>query len=78
MLDAGCGTGLSGIALRDAVGPATVIDGIDISTGMLEVAGKAGAYRTLTPANLAEVLEIDTDTYDAVTCIGTLTAGHVG
>lgn len=78
ILDAGCGTGLSGIAVRGAGGPNTTIDGIDISTGMLEVAAKTGVYRDLKPANLAESIDMSDETYDVVVCVGTLTGGHVG
>lgn len=45
ILDMGCGTGLSGLALR-AQG-FTVIDGCDLSPGMLARAGKRGVYRAL-------------------------------
>lgn len=78
ILDAGCGTGLSGIAVRSAGGPTTTIDGIDISTGMLEVAAKTGVYRKLEPADLSKSIAIPDGTYDAVVCVGTLTGGHVG
>lgn len=78
VLDAGCGTGLSGIAVRDAGGSKVTIDGIDISTGMLDIAKTTGIYRRLNPANLAEPLEIVTGAYDIVVCVGTLTGGHVG
>ena len=78
VLDAGCGTGLSGIAVREALGREAVIHGIDISTGMLDTAVKTGVYRSLKPANLSESLSISDGSYDVVVCVGTLTAGHVG
>lgn len=78
ILDAGCGTGLSGVAVRNVCGPTAIIDGIDISTGMLEVAAKTGVYRKLEPANLAESINLPDNTYDFVVCVGTLTGGHVG
>ena len=78
VLDAGCGTGLSGIAVKSAGGPNTIIDGIDISTGMLEVAAKTGVYRELMPGNLAGPIDVPESTYDVVVCVGTLTGGHVG
>ena len=78
VLDAGCGTGLSGIAVRDALGPSATIDGIDISTAMLQIATKTNIYRSLDTANLSQGLSISDRTYDAVVCVGTLTGGHVG
>lgn len=78
ILDAGCGTGLSGIAVREIGGPKVTVDGIDISTRMLDIAKTTGVYRKLDPANLSEPLEIATDAYDVVVCVGTLTGGHVG
>lgn len=78
VLDAGCGTGLSGLAVRSAVGPDAVIDGIDISAGMLEVAAKKGIYRKLEPADLSKPIAIPDNAYDVCLCVGTLTGGHVG
>lgn len=46
ILDFGCGTGLSGLALRLA--GFTTIDGVDLSPGMLEKAGEKNIYRKLT------------------------------
>jgi len=78
VLDAGCGTGLSGIAVQLQLGKEAVIDGIDISEGMLAVAAKTGVYRNLTPTDLSQPFtEIALDTYNVVVCVGTLTAGHV-
>ena len=78
VLDAGCGTGLSGLAVKSAVGPDTIIDGIDISKGMLEVAAKKGIYRKLETADLCKSLAIQDNVYDVLVCVGTLTGGHVG
>ena len=76
VLDAGCGTGLVGAELAPrGVG---VIDGVDVSPGMLERARATGAYRSLTPADLTTPLTVEADAYDAVICVGTLTHGHVG
>ena len=76
ILDAGCGTGLVGAAL--ARSGARNIDGIDISTGMLEVAKKSGNYRSLHETDLTKRIGTGDDTYDIVICVGTLTQGHVG
>jgi ubiquinone/menaquinone biosynthesis C-methylase UbiE len=76
ILDAGCGTGLVGIELAKL--GAKEIDGLDISEGMLDVARKAGAYRELKIADLTKRLDVLDSTYDAVTCCGTFTHGHLG
>ncbi|ALE75687.1 MULTISPECIES: class I SAM-dependent methyltransferase [unclassified Pseudonocardia] len=76
MLDAGCGTGLVGVALRER-GVGTV-DGLDLSPGMLERARATGAYRDLREADLTAALELPDDRYDVVVCVGTLTHAHVG
>jgi predicted TPR repeat methyltransferase len=76
VLDAGCGTGLVGAELaRRGV---RVIDGVDVSPGMLEQARATGAYRSLEPVDLTRALPMDADAYDVVVCVGTLTHGHVG
>lgn len=76
VFDAGCGTGLSGVALFQT--GAKNIDGVDLSPGMLAVAEKTGVYQNLTTADLSKRIEKDDHTYDVVTCVGTLTDGHVG
>jgi SAM-dependent methyltransferase len=76
VLDAGCGTGLVGAALAQR--GVAVIDGVDLSPGMLERARATGAYRSLEPADLTQPLSTPADTYDVVVCVGTLTHGHVG
>lgn len=74
--DAGCGTGLVGVELAKL--GAKEIDGLDISQGMLDVASKTGAYRNVRIADLTTRLPIVDGTYDAVTCCGTFTHGHLG
>ena len=77
ILDAGCGTGLSGVALAQA--GAKTIDGIDLTPAMLKVAEKTGVYRHLAPADLSKEIPKTSDaSYYVVTCVGTLTYGHVG
>ncbi|KAL2108139.1 hypothetical protein VUR80DRAFT_4183 [Thermomyces stellatus] len=76
ILDAGCGTGLVGAHLS-ALG-AKKVDGVDLSPGMLEVAAKTKAYRNLQAADLSGRLAFEDGAYDALTCVGTLTQGHVG
>lgn len=77
ILDAGCGTGLVGVALAQA--GATTIHGLDLSPGMLEVAKRTGVYSHLATVDLSQPLKGITDgTYDIVACVGTFTASHVG
>ena len=73
VLDAGCGTGLAGLALRRAGfdGP---IDGIDLSPASVERARRRGLYRRLAVADMQELpLALDADAYDATFCIGVMT-----
>jgi 2-polyprenyl-3-methyl-5-hydroxy-6-metoxy-1,4-benzoquinol methylase len=79
IMDAGCGTGLAGVALRKA-GFANV-DGFDIAPEMVDEARATGAYARL----LAEI-DLNADdpgltglagSYDIVTCAGVFTLGHV-
>ena len=72
VLDAGCGTGLAGAALR-AAGYAGRLYGIDLSPASLEVAAGRGVYDALDVADLQRPLDIDADTFDAVMCVGVLT-----
>lgn len=76
LLDAGCGTGLAGIELRDR--GFTRVDGLDISPEMLEKARQKGVYERLLEADLTRPLAVDADTYHAVVSVGTFTHGHVG
>jgi SAM-dependent methyltransferase len=76
VLDAGCGTGLVGVAL--GLAKAKAIDGIDLSPPMLAVARKTGVYRDLAVADLNRPIAKNDETYDVVSCVGTFTLGHVG
>ncbi len=55
-----------------------VLDALDYSSAMLEVARHRGVYRKLIEADLNRPLEITDETYDALICTGTFTHGHVG
>ena len=72
VVDAGCGTGLGGIALRGA-GYAGELHGVDISQASLDLARESGAYQQLSIGNLQEPLAIADDTYDALLCVGVMT-----
>lgn len=90
VFDAGCGTGLVGVALNEVIksgntrdghemsGIEFEITGVDISSGMLDVARKTELYTTLEEVDLTEPLGHSDGMYDVVVCVGTLTRGHVG
>lgn len=75
VLDIGCGTGLSGLALR-AAGFLT-IDGTDLSPEMLSrAAERRGVYRRLFPGDMNEPLPVEPGAYTAVTAVGVINPGH--
>lgn len=76
VLDAGCGTGLLGGWLG-LVGYAEV-DGLDLSDGMLAVAGRKRCYRTLRRLALGSPLPFADGAYAAIVSAGVFTTGHVG
>jgi predicted TPR repeat methyltransferase len=70
MLDLGCGTGLTGGALRDMVEDIT---GIDLSENMVELAHEKDVYETLYVAELEDFLEDnDDEPFDLVTATDVL------
>lgn len=72
VLDAGCGTGLSGTALHAA--GFRRITGIDISQASLDVAAQAGIYERLLQVNMQQTpLPLETNVFAAVQCVGVLT-----
>jgi predicted TPR repeat methyltransferase len=73
ILDFGCGTGLSGLALRLAGFQA--IDGLDLSAEMLEGAAAKGIYRTLVQIEAGGDPGFAKGTYDAIAAIGVIGAG---
>jgi predicted TPR repeat methyltransferase len=70
VLDAGCGTGLSGSALHD-VGVTAVV-GIDLSSVSIESARSRGVYRELRQVDLNEPLPFDDDHFAAAISVGVL------
>ena len=74
LLDAGCGTGLSGPYLK-ALGY-NRIAGLDFSEAMLKLAGSRGAYDDLRRATLGEVLPWDDAHFAAFFSTGVFTEGH--
>ncbi|QFT92956.1 Methyltransferase domain protein [Roseovarius sp. THAF9] len=73
LLDYGCGTGLSGLALKLA--GFSTIDGMDPSQEMLDGARRKAVYRTLTPIDLSDPDPIPAGAYEAITCIGVIGTG---
>jgi predicted TPR repeat methyltransferase len=70
LLDLGCGTGLTGAALRDMVEDST---GIDISENMVEIAHEKEIYETLYVAEVEDFLEDnDDDAFDLITATDVL------
>lgn len=76
VLDVGAGTGLLGAALAArGIGP---VDGLDISSEMLDAARAKGVYRDLMLADLTRPLPVAPGSYAGITSSGTFTHGHVG
>ena len=75
VLDVGCGTGLSGLALEQA--GFTNLDGCDFSAPMLDRASATGVYQHLFAADLNEGLDVPDETYDAVAAVGVFSFGHI-
>lgn len=70
LLDLGCGTGLTGEALRDMVEDIT---GIDISENMVEIAHEKDVYETLYVAEVEDFLEDnDDEPFDIITATDVL------
>ncbi|MCP4341884.1 MAG: tetratricopeptide repeat protein [Desulfobulbaceae bacterium] len=60
-LDLGCGTGLSGEAFKDMV---DVLDGIDLSQKMIDLAAAKKVYRKLYADNIVNFLKSSKESYD--------------
>ncbi len=73
ILDIGAGTGLVAENLRGFI-----VDALDITPEMLEVARGKHLYRQLMLDDLTKALDIPDASYDAVISCGTFTHGHVG
>lgn len=73
ILDFGCGTGLSGLALKLA--GFTTIDGVDLSADMLAQANDKGVYRTLHHIEAGAPLTHVPGDYAAIAAIGVIGAG---
>jgi len=74
VLDIGCGSGLSGLALK-AQG-FTVLDGTDYSLEMLDQACPKGIYRTLWQGDLTDPDPERAESYDAINAAGVFNPAH--
>lgn len=72
VLDAGCGTGLAGQALRDAGFDGELL-GIDLSPDSVALADAREIYDEVAVGDLQQPLAIGDDGVDAVLCVGVLT-----
>ena len=76
VLDAGCGTGLVGLALHEL--GARQLVGFDLSPAMLDVARGRDIYESVVEGSLLEPLPFERGAFDAVVSVGVFTHGHVG
>ena len=74
VLDIGCGSGLSGLALK-AAGFVT-IDGTDYSDAMLAEAQGKGLYRAFWQGDLSVPDAERADSYDTINAAGVINPGH--
>ena len=75
ILDAGCCTGLVGVALAELGHPRIV--GFDLSEGMLRRSAARGVYSELHQGSLLERLPFDDGRFGSVVSVGVFTLGHV-
>ena len=71
ILDAGCGTGLTGKALKRA--GYDNISGIDLSSTSLKIAEQLNIYNSLLVHDIQQPLPFTENNFDALICIGVLT-----
>ena len=75
ILDAGCGTGLVGVALAE-MGRQRIV-GFDLSDGMLQRSATRGVYSELHQGSLLEPLPFEDGRFGSVVSVGVFTLGHV-
>ena len=75
MMDLGCGTGISGLALR--VAGFECIDGYDFSQAMLDQAAPKEIYRNLAIADMSKPLAIAGGVYQNAAAIGCITPEYM-
>lgn len=74
VLDIGCGTGISGAALKSE--GFSLIDGCDFSAQMIEIAKLKNIYRQLLTTNLENPFPFEPGSYSAISAMGVLNPGH--
>jgi len=80
--DVGCGTGIVGVELTTR--GKWIIDGLDLSTEMLDVAASKvdgnglAIYRNLIQVDLTQDSDLAIESYDCVVSSGLFTHGHLG
>ena len=74
ILDIGCGTGLSGLALQEA--GFTHIDGTDFSAEMLALAEEKAIYRQLMQGSVEAPIPAAPDQYSNIAAVGIFSPGH--
>jgi predicted TPR repeat methyltransferase len=72
VLDAGCGTGLAGQAVREAGFDGALL-GVDLSPDSVALARERGIYTEVVLGDLQQPLPYGDDDVDAVVCVGVLT-----
>lgn len=72
VLDAGCGTGLVGVALR-AHGYLGALHGADASAESLDLAAGRALYQSLSVVDLQQALPWGTDSFGGLACVGVMT-----
>ncbi|HSF96410.1 MAG TPA: methyltransferase domain-containing protein [Thermohalobaculum sp.] len=75
LMDMGCGTGISGLALREA--GFECLDGYDFSQQMLDRAAEKGIYRNLAIADMSKPLEIEPGVYQNAAAVGCVTPEYM-
>jgi hypothetical protein len=75
LMDLGCGTGISGLALKAA--GFECIDGYDFSQAMLDRAAAKGVYRQTAIADLSKPLEIAEGIYQNAAAVGCITPEYM-
>lgn len=73
LLDFGCGTGISGLALKSA--GFDVIDGVDISAEMLQSAADKGVYRQVWLGQPGSMGHIGRGDYPIIAAVGVVSLG---
>ncbi len=74
VLDLGCGTGLSGVALREA--GFRVVDGADFSEEMIEIARSRNVYRRTFRHDLSQPIPLPPGSVSNAVAVGVMSPSH--